>query len=1032
MKHLYLLLFLMAACMPSWNQIQAQTTLTPTETGVNWRNVGPFRGGRSAAVTGVAGQPNLFYFGGTGGGVWRTQDGGRSWECITDGFFGGSIGAIEVAPSDHNVIYVGGGEVTVRGNVSYGTGMWKSDDAGRTWKSIGLKNSRHIPRLRVHPTNSDIVYAAVMGDLFKDSNDRGVYRSKDGGKNWEKVLFVNNAAGAVDLAMDPTNPRILYASTWRIRRNPHSLSSGGEGSSLWKSTDGGDSWVELTKNEGMTKDTIGIIGVAVSAVRPDRVFAIVESKTGGVFRSYDGGKTWKKTNEDRNLRQRAWYYSRIYTDTKDEDVVYVMNVSYHKSKDGGKTFSGRNAPHGDHHDLWVAPEDPRRMIIADDGGAQITYDGGETWTTYHNQPTAQFYRVTTDNAFPFRIYAAQQDNSSVRIAHRTNGGSIGDRDFESTAGGESGHIAVDPLNPDIVYGGEYHGFLNRYDHINQSQRAINVWPEDNMGHGAEDAKYRFQWNFPLFFSPHNPKKLYACSNNLHVTTDEGQTWSVISPDLTTNDKNRQKSSGGPITQDNTSVEYYCTIFAAAESPRVRDLIWTGSDDGLVNVTRDGGKTWNNVTPASLPRWTMINCIEPDPFNDGGCYVAATSYKSGDYKPYLLYTPDYGVTWKQITNGIGEEHFTRVIRADQKVKGLLYAGTEQGMYYSSDNGANWKTMQLNLPIVPVTDLTIKENKLIAATQGRALWMIDDLNPIQQLASETQTNANIRLFTPAETYRMGGYGGGKSKLAGENHPNGVMVHFWIKDLPNEKDTVALAFYDADNKLVRRYTNKTNDAKLELKKGGNRFVWDMTYPPAEKFDGMILWSYDLEGPKAVPGNYTVRLETKAETLNAPFKIVTDKRSKSTPADFKRQLDFVQSVGEKITKAHRAIKDIRDVRSQLAILKEKTDKKAEFKALTDLMTQTDSVMTSVEKAIYQTQNRSSQDPLNFPVRLNDKLANLMGLNAQSDYPPTQQSLDVREMLFCLTDEQLAKWESIKKDNLPEINRLFRSLGVDLLKTKY
>ncbi|MEY3242257.1 MAG: hypothetical protein RIR11_3696 [Bacteroidota bacterium] len=1032
MKHLYLLLLFIAACIPTWNPIQAQTTLTPTETGVNWRNVGPFRGGRSAAVTGVAGQPNLFYFGGTGGGVWRTQDGGRSWECISDGFFGGSIGAIEVAPSDHNVIYVGGGEVTVRGNVSYGTGMWKSDDAGRTWKSIGLKNSRHIPRLRVHPTNSDIVYAAVMGDLFKDSNDRGVYRSKDGGKNWEKVLFVNSAAGAVDLAMDPTNPRILYASTWRIRRNPHSLSSGGEGSSLWKSTDGGDSWVELIKNEGMTKDTIGIIGVAVSAVRPDRVFAIVESKTGGVFRSDDGGKTWKKTNDDRNLRQRAWYYSRIYTDTEDEDVVYVMNVSYHKSKDGGKTFSRKNAQHGDHHDLWVAPEDPRRMIIADDGGAQVTYDGGETWTTYHNQPTAQFYRVTTDNAFPFRIYAAQQDNSSVRIEHRTNGGSIGDRDFESTAGGESGHIAVDPSNPDIVYGGEYHGFLSRYDHANKSQRAINVWPEDNMGHGAEDAKYRFQWNFPLFFSPHNPKKLYACSNNLHVTTDEGQTWTVISPDLTTNDKSRQKSSGGPITQDNTSVEYYCTIFAAAESPRVRDLIWTGSDDGLVNVTRDGGKTWNNVTPPSLPRWTMINCIEPDPFNDGGCYLAATSYKLGDYKPYLCYTSDYGVTWKQITNGIGEEHFTRVIRADQKVKGLLYAGTEQGMYYSSDNGANWKTMQLNLPIVPVTDLTIKENKLIAATQGRALWMIDDLNPIQQLASETQSNANIRLFTPAETYRMGGYSGGKSKFAGENHPNGVMVHFWIKDLPNEKDTIALAFYDADNKLVRRYTNKTDDAKLDLKKGGNRFVWDMTYPPAEKFDGMVLWSYDLEGPKAVPGNYTVRLETKAETLNAPFKIVPDKRSKSTPADFKRQLDFVQSVGEKITKAHRAIKDIRDVRAQLAVLKEKTDKKAEFKALTDLMAKTDSVMTSVEKAIYQTQNRSSQDPLNFPVRLNDKLANLMGLNAQSDYPPTQQSLEVREMLFRLTDEQLAKWELIKKDNLPEINRLFRSLGVDLLKTKF
>ncbi len=1013
----------------------AQTTTSgPVETGLSWRNVGPFRGGRSAAVTGVPGKPNLFYFGGTGGGVWRTQDGGRTWECISDGHFGGSIGAIEVAPSDNNVIYVGGGEVTVRGNVSYGTGMWKSEDAGRTWKNIGLKNSRHIPRLRVHPTNSDIVYAAVLGDLFKDTKERGVYRSKDGGKNWERVLFVNESAGAVDLAIDPSNPRILYASTWRIRRTPHSLLSGGDGSMLWKSTDGGDTWTELSKNEGMPKDTLGIIGVTVSPVRPDRVWAIIESKTGGVFRSDDAGKTWKKINEDRNLRQRAWYYTRIYADTKDEEMVYVMNVAYHRSKDGGKTFSSKYAPHGDHHDLWIAPEDPRRMIIGDDGGAQITYDGGETWSTYHNQPTAQFYRVTTDNAFPFRIYAAQQDNSSVRIEHRTTGGSIGERDFESTAGGESGHIAPDPANPDIVYGGEYHGYLTRYDHKAKTQRAINVWPEDNMGHGAEDAKYRFQWNFPLFFSPHDPKKLYACSNHLHVTTDEGQSWSVVSPDLTTNDKSRQVSSGGPITQDNTSVEYYCTIFAAAESPRVRDLIWTGSDDGLVHVSRDGGKNWAKVTPPNMPKWTMINCIEPDPHNDGGCYIAATSYKLGDYKPYLFYTADYGATWKQITNGIAEEDFTRTIRADQKVKGLLYAGTEQGIYYSTDNGSNWKSLQLNLPIVPVTDLTIKENKLIAATQGRSLWIIDDLLPLQELAikANAASAGNMRLFTPATTYRMGGYGGGKSKVAGENHPNGVMVHFWLKDLPNEKDTVALAFYDANNKLIRRYTNLTNDAKLDLKKGGNRFVWDMTYPPAEKFDGMVLWSYDLEGPKITPGAYTVRLESKTEKYSATFEVVPDKRSAAKPDDFKAQLEFVQSVGDKITQAHRALKDIRDVRAQLNIIKEKTEKKPENKTLLDLIAKTDSIMTGVEKAIYQTQNRSSQDPLNFPVRLNDKLANLMGLNVQGDFPPTRQSQEVREYLFRLTDEQLAKWEAVKKDNLPEINRLFRSLAVDLVKPKY
>ncbi len=1012
--------------------IIAQTTLTPAETGMNWRNVGPFRGGRSAAVTGVPGKPNLFYFGGTGGGVWRTQDGGRTWECITDGFFGGSIGAIEVAPSDHNVLYVGGGEVTVRGNVSAGTGMWKSEDAGRTWKQIGLKNSRHIARLRVHPTNSDVVYAAVLGDLFKDSKERGIYRSKDGGKNWDRVLFANESAGAVDLAMDPSNPRILYASTWRIRRTPHSLSSGGDGSILWKSTDGGDTWVELTKNEGMTKDTLGIIGVTVSPVRPDRVWAIVESKTGGVFRSDDAGKTWKKINEDRNLRQRAWYYTRIHADTKDEDMLYVLNVSYHRSKDGGKTFTSKNAPHGDHHDLWIAPEDPRRMIIGDDGGAQITYDGGETWSTYHNQPTAQFYRVSTDNAFPFKIYAAQQDNSSVRIEHRTSGGSIGERDFESTAGGESGHIAADPTNPDIVYGGEYHGYLTRYDHNAKSQRAINVWPEDNMGHGAEDAKYRFQWNFPLFFSPHDPKKLYVASNHLHATTDEGNTWSVLSPDLTTNDKVRQKSSGGPITQDNTSVEYYCTIFAAAESPVAAGTLWTGSDDGLVHVTRDGGKNWANVTPPTLPKWTMINSIDASPFDAGGCYIAATAYKLGDYKPYLFHTADYGATWKQINSGIADEHFTRTVRADPTTRGLLYAGTEQGMYISMDNGTSWKPFQLNLPIVPITDLTIKDNKLIAATQGRALWMIDDLTPVRELVREAAASANARLFKPAPSYRMAGYGGGKSKTAGENHPNGVMVHFWLKDLPNEKDTVALAFYNEAGKLVRRYTNKTDDAKLTVAKGGNRFVWDMTYPSAERFDGMVLWSYDLEGPKVVPGNYRVELETPAGKRSENFVIMPDKRSKSTAADYQAQLEFVQSVGDKITQAHRTIKDIREVRGQLGTIKEKTDKKPEYKPLLDLIARTDSVMTTVEKAIYQTQNRSSQDPLNFPVRLNDKLANLMGLNAQADYPPTKQSFEVRTSLFQLTDVQLAKWEAIKKDNLPEINRLFRSLGVDLVKPKY
>ncbi len=1008
----------------------------------SWRNIGPFRGGRSAAVTGVAGKPDLFYFGGTGGGVWRTQDGGRTWENISDGFFGGSIGAIEVAPSDHNVIYAGGGECTVRGNVSYGSGMWKSEDAGRTWKSAGLPESRHIPRVRIHPHNPDIVYAAVLGDLFKSSRERGVYRSTNGGKSWEKVLFVNPDAGAVDLAMDPSNPRILYASFWRVRRTPHDFSSGGSGSGIWKSTDSGDTWTEITANEGLPKDTIGIVGLAVSPVKSDRVFAIVESQSGGVFRSDDAGKTWIKVNEDRALRQRAWYYSRIYADPEDADVVYVMNVAYHKSKDGGRTFQSRYAPHGDHHDLWIAPENPKRMIIGDDGGAQITYDGGNTWSTYHNQPTAQFYRITTDNAFPFNIYAAQQDNSSVRIAHRSDDGAITERHWEPSAGGESATMAVDPLNNDIVYGGEYHGLLTRVDHKNRTTRAINVWPEDNMGHGAEDARFRFQWNYPVFFSPHDPRKLYVASNHLHVSTNEGQSWTTISPDLTTNDKSRQKSSGGPITKDNTSVEYYCTIFAAAESPRVKDLLWTGSDDGLVHVSRDGGKNWTNVTPPGLPAWTMINSLEPDPHNDGGCYLACTAYKLGDYRPFLFKTKDYGKTWTKITDGISVDHFTRVIRADRSVQGILYAGTEQGMYISFNDGADWQSFQLNLPVVPVTDLVIKDNHLLAATQGRSIWSVDDLSVLQQIVARKPETASEFLFKPAPAFRMGGGASKGSKTAGENHPNGVLIHFLLRDKPAEKDTVTLAILENDGDTVRVFSTVFNKPGAspqkplfgplnDLKVGANLFVWNMRYPDAEKFDGMILWSYDLEGPKAVPGVYKVRLTAAGKTVEESFEILRDPRTNVSDEHFTAQFSFVQSVGAKLTEAHRAIREIRSVRSKLQSLKSELPAGNSAKEITALISAIDSSMTKVEEAIYQTKSRSSQDPLNFPVRLNDKLANLMGLNVNGDFPPTSQSLEVRDYLFKLTDEQLNSWKSLKLQDIPRLNQLIRTSGIDFINIK-
>jgi photosystem II stability/assembly factor-like uncharacterized protein len=1020
---------------PPAGAVVAPAAPNPQDLGLEWRCVGPFRGGRSAAVTGVKGQPDLFYFGGTGGGVWRTQDAGKSWDCISDGFFGGSIGAVEVAPSDPNVLYVGGGEVTVRGNVSSGNGVWKSEDAGRTWKQMGLSGSRHIPRLRIHPTNHEVVYAAVLGDIYQPSAERGVYRTRDGGRTWQRVLFVNDEVGAVDLCLDPTNPRILYASTWRVRRTPHSLSSGGSGSGLWKSTDGGDTWTQLTQNQGLPTDTLGIIGVAVSPARPDRVWAIIESQTGGVFRSDDGGKTWAKTNEDRSLRQRAWYYTRIYADPADADVVYVLNVSYHKSTDGGKTFKAKNAPHGDHHDLWIAPENPDRMVMADDGGAQISLDGGDSWSTYHNQPTAQFYRVSTDNSFPFRILAAQQDNTSVRLEHRSDGGGIAP--LQATAGGESGHIVADPRNPDVVYGGEYHGYLTRMDHKNNTTRAVNVWPEDNMGHGAEDAKYRFQWNFPLFFSPHDPRKLYAASNHLHVTTNEGQSWETRSPDLTTNDRARQRSSGGPITQDNTSVEYYCTIFAAAESPRVADLLWTGSDDGLVHLSRDGGKNWKNVTPPDLPKWTQINAIEADPHRDGGCYLAATSYKSGDYRPYIFKTEDYGATWKKITQGIENEDFVRVVRADLQQKNLLYAGTEQGMYLSTDGGNVWKKWQLNLPIVPITDLTLRDNKLIAATQGRSIWMIDDLVPLQAFVAASPSSDREILYPAGAAYRTKGYAPKGSKTTGENHPNGVLLHFWLAQKPAERDTVTLTFFDEKNQKIKTFSTVANgkspevDALKNLKKGGNRFVWDLRYPNAEKFEGMVLWSYDLEGPKVVPGRYRAELQAAGVTQSIDFEVLADPRSPASAADFRAQLDFVNGIGAKLTTMHRTIRDIRALRGQFDFLKEKMGNDAQFKPLRDLLATTDSTMTSVEKAFYQTQNRSSQDPLNFPVRLNDKLANLMGLNAQDDFPPTAQSIAVRDKLFAEVDAELAKWEIVRTQNLPEINRLVRALGVDVIQVK-
>lgn len=995
---------------------------------LNWRSIGPYRGGRASSVTGVSNSDNTYYFGATGGGIWKTTDSGQNWRNISDGYFGGSIGAISASESDPNILYVGTGEKTVRGNVSPGYGgFWKSDDAGETWKKMNLDIDQvQVGRIAIHPKNPDIVYIAIIGDLFKDSNKRGVYKSTDGGKSWRQVLFSNERSGAVDISIDKNNPRIIFASTWNIRRTPYSLESGGEGSGLWKSTDGGETWKNISDNEGLPSGIWGISGVSVSPVNSKKVFALIENKEGGLFRSDDGGSSWEKVNEDRNLRQRAWYYTRVYADTQNENRVYVMNVSFWRSEDGGKSFDRYRTPHGDHHDLWIDPENNKRLIVADDGGAQVSSDDANNWSTYMNQPTAQYYRVATDNSFPYNILVAQQDNSTQRVPHRVNSGGISERDWERSAGGESAHLAAKPDNPDIVYGGSYGGYLTRLDHSTGEVRSVNVWPNNPMGHGAEDMKFRFQWNFPIFFSPHDPNKLYTTSNRFHVTYNEGEKWEVFSPDLTRNEKEKLGPSGGPITKDNTAVEYYATIFAACESPYEKDLLWAASDDGLIHLSRDGGKNWEDVTPVNSPKYLMWNSVEPDPFVKGGLYAAGTLYKTGDFQPYMYKTKDYGKTWEKITNGIPNNHFTRVLRADPNKEKLLYAGTESGMYISFDDGISWNSFQLNLPLVPITDLTIKNNNLIAATQGRSLWLIDDLTPLHQLNKEVN-NASMKLFKPIDSYRMGSPGRGTPRNAGKNHHNGVEVFFNIDDkILDDNTSVTLEFLDNEKKLIKKYDNQSDENALDINGEKNSFVWNMRYDDAKGFDGLIMWAASLRGPIASPGQYYVKLTVNEKSEEQSFNILKDPRSNSTDEDLKEQFDFLLSVRDKVSDIHQTIIDIRSSRSQLIDLKSKISDK--YPDMENSISDVISRITLIEEKLYQTKNRSGQDPLNFPIRLNNKLAHLTSVASVGNFKPTDQMYNVRDELIGLIDKELKMWEDIKENDLVKLNSTILENNIQLI----
>jgi photosystem II stability/assembly factor-like uncharacterized protein len=1017
----------------------SETSLAKLYEGLEFRSIGPYRGGRVTAVAGVRGQPLVHYFGGTGGGVWKTTDGGSNWQPVSDKFFKtGSVGGIGVAESDPNVVYVGMGEAPIRGNVSHGDGVYKSTDAGKTWKNVGLEKTYQVARVRVHPKDPDLVYVAALGHVWGSNAERGIFRSKDGGTSWEKVLFVSDRTGASDLAMDPTNPRILYAGFWQVHRKPWALVSGGTESGIYRSTDGGDSWKKLT--EGLPEGIVGKVGIAVSPARPERVWALIESKDkGGVYRSDDGGEKWTRVNSENKLRQRAWYYTRIYADTKNPETVYALNTGFYRSTDGGRTFNSIRVPHGDNHDLWIDPDEPQRMINSNDGGANVSFNGGRTWSSIMNQPTAQFYRVTTDDRFPYRIYGAQQDNSTVAIASRGRGRGITETDWHSVGGCESGWIAPKPKNPDVVFAGCYGGSITRYDHRTGQSRQIMAWPQLAIGQAAKDLKYRIQWNAPILISPHDPNTLYHAAQVLLKSRDEGQSWEEISPDLTRNDKAKQDYSGGPITRDNTGVEVYDVIFTVMESPHEAGTIWVGTDDGLVHVTRDAGKNWQNVTPKGLPEWIQVNSVEISPHDKATAYVAATMYKFDDFRPYLYRTNDYGKTWKKIDSGIPSGAFTRVVREDPSRRGLLYAGTEMGLYVSFDDGASWQPFQSNLPVVPITDLAVKEKDLVVATQGRSFWILDDLTPLHLFRPEIARD-RVRLFPPRPAVRMGGGGfdeEGSGSATGKNPPNGVSVSYWLKEKPGEKDVLTVEFLEGDT-VLRTYSSLKKESKsdglsiglpvddeegdkpLEPKAGLNRLAWDMRIVRPALVPKAVVWG-TREGPRVAPGTYTVRLEYAGRTLTQPAEVRRHPDVAATPEDLKSQFRLLSELRNQIEETHDAVGRIREAKTQIQAIGERAEKLGKGTALKEKGKALSERLTEIEKKLVNPDLKSNQDVLNFPPALDHQIVGIAVVASSADSKPTAGALAYSKEVGAKLAAILAELDAVVAKDLAEFNAAVR-----------
>ncbi len=1032
-----LILFFLDAA--SHAQQPAQQIDPKTYGGMKWRLIGPFRGGRALTVTGVSSQPNIYYFGAVAGGVWKTTDGGITWDPLFDKQSVSSIGSIAVADSDPNVIYAGTGEACIRGNISFGDGVYKSTDAGKTWTNIGLKDTRHIGKVIVHPANPDMVFVAALGHAYGTNTERGIFRTRDGGKTWEKVLYLDDRTGGIDIVFDPRNPHVLLAAMWEGYRTPWTLNSGGEKDGLYRSNDDGTTWKRIEGN-GMPEGPLGRIGVGVSGADSNVVYALIEAKKGGLYRSDDGGTNWSLITDDHRFRQRAWYFTHVWADPKNANTVYIANTGLYRSVDGGKSFERLNAPHGDHHALWVDPNNTQRMINGNDGGATISVDGGKNWTTLLNQPTAQFYHVAADNDFQYRVYGSQQDNTSIGIRTRTDRGYIDRGDWDPVGGGESGYVVPDPRDSNIVYADDEGPFFTRFDRSTNQAQSIQQWPEDLSGHAAVEEKYRYTWTMPIVISSHNPDVLYHTAQYVFRSADGGRTWTTISPDLTRNDKSKQQDSGGPITKDQYTVEYYDVIFTLAESPKQQGLLWAGTDDGLVQLTRDEGKTWSNVTPKEMPEWAMVSLIEASPFDAGTAYAAVDAHKFDNFHPYIFKTTDFGRSWTKITSGLPDNSYVHAVREDPARKGLLYAGTETGAWVSFDDGSHWQSLQLNLPVTPVHDLLVHNNDLDIATHGRSFWVLDDLSPLRQ-ADASIASEDAHLFKPQTATRTRTRHFNPRRYAiGENPPQGAILYYSLKEAP--KEPIKLELLDVQGKVLRAFTSAVKkkeeapeeweeDAEVEhipAAAGLNRFAWDLRLEPPVKIPAAIYDNGRPAGPLVLPGAYQVRLTVAGKSSTAPFEVKLDPRVKTSAEDLRKQFDLMLKLRDRQDEMNKAILAIRDLRVQLQALEKHLGGRDETKSVAAASTNLRKTTSDVEQELIQVNAKATEDEANFPVKLNSMFGYLNRVVDSADAAPTAAEEAVFAKLDQQLETQLAKWREVLTKDIPALNDEMRKSNIPLV----